>query len=129
VALQGVAPTTLRSGYLPDHVSIDLADPSSWSGRSSMTSLPLPSQGRTRKHRHSLVLRPLAPALPVHQPIPNNFGPTVLLALGVLLVPLLIGVPFMVWGLARIRNAQGELALPWMSTRLPGFVGWWRDPS
>jgi hypothetical protein len=52
-----------------------------------------------------------------------------LLAFGVLLLPLLIGVPFVLWGLARIRDAQGEPALPWLSSRFPGLVGWWRASS
>ncbi len=94
-----------------------------------MTSLPLHPEGRTRGFRHSLALRPLTPGLPVQQPIPNNFGPTLLLAFGVLLLPLLIGVPFVLWGLTRIRDAQGEPALPWLSSRFPGLVGWWRASS
>lgn len=94
-----------------------------------MTSLPFRPGGPTGGFRRSLALTPLPPGLPVHQPIPNNFGPTLLLAFGVLLIPLLIGVPFVFWGLARIRDAQGKPALPWLSSRFPVLVGWWRTSS
>jgi hypothetical protein len=94
-----------------------------------MTSLPLSSHGRARWVRHSLALSPLTSGQPVPQALPNNFGPTLLIALGILLIPFLIGVPFVLCGLARIRDAQGELALPWLSNRRPGLLGWWRASS
>lgn len=114
---------------LPDHAVIGCAIPSSWPACFAMTSLPLPSRESTRRHRHSLALQPLAPAPPALQPIPNNLGPTLLLALGLPLVPLLIGVPLVLVGLAGIRDAQGEQALPWLAHRLPALVGWWRASS
>lgn len=47
--------------------------------------------------------------------IPNNFGPTLLVAAGTLLLPLLVGLPLLLLGLSRIRNARGEIALcPWL---------------
>lgn len=47
--------------------------------------------------------------------IPNNLGPTLLVAAGILLLPLLVGLPLLLLGLARIRNARGEIALwPWL---------------
>ncbi|MFM7362876.1 MAG: hypothetical protein ACKO6F_08060 [Cyanobium sp.] len=43
---------------------------------------------------------------------PNNLGPTLLLALGLLSAPLLVGVPLLLLGLAQIRTAAGRPALP-----------------
>lgn len=94
-----------------------------------MTSLRLPSRGRIRNQRHSQLLRSLAPALPAHRPIPNNLGPTLLLAVGIPLIPLLVGVPLVLYGLARIRDARGALALPWLSDRLPALAGTQRVSS
>jgi len=54
---------------------------------------------------------PLASAAP----IPNNLGPTLLLAVGVPLLPLLIGAPLVLLGLAQLRAADGTPALPWLS--------------
>lgn len=45
-------------------------------------------------------------------PLPNNLGPTLLLILGVMVSPLLIGVPLVLLGLSRVRTAEGRLALP-----------------
>lgn len=112
-----------------EHGCVDLAVPITRSGTFAMTYLRLPSQGRIRVDRHSQVLRSFVTALPDQRPIPNNVGPTLLLALGLPLVPLLIGVPLVLWGLSRIRDAQGELALPWLSKRLPDLVGWNRPSS
>jgi hypothetical protein len=50
--------------------------------------------------------------------VPNNFGPTLLLALGMLTAPVLIGVPLLVLGLALLRSADGTPALPTLSRAL-----------
>ncbi len=57
--------------------------------------------------------------------MPNNFGPTLLLALGLLTAPLLIGVPLLVLGLALLRSADGNPALPSLSRSLAR----WRQVS
>lgn len=57
--------------------------------------------------------------------MPNNFGPTLLLALGLLTAPLLIGVPLLVLGLALLRSADGGPALPSLSRSLAR----WRQAS
>lgn len=57
--------------------------------------------------------------------MPNNFGPTLLLALGLLTTPLLIGVPLLVLGLALLRSADGTPALPSLSRS----VARWRQAS
>lgn len=46
------------------------------------------------------------------RPLPNNLGPTLLIAIGVLTAPLLFGVPLVLVGLALVRTAQGRLAWP-----------------
>lgn len=48
-------------------------------------------------------------------PLPNNLGPTLLLAIGLMVSPLLIGVPLVILGLARLRTAEGQRALPELS--------------
>ncbi len=50
--------------------------------------------------------------------MPNNLGPTFLLAAGLVLLPLLVGLPLVLLGLAGIRDATGRPALPWLSGRL-----------
>ena len=45
-------------------------------------------------------------------PLPNNLGPTLLLALGLLTAPLLVGVPVLLLGLSLIRTVEGRPALP-----------------
>lgn len=57
--------------------------------------------------------------------MPNNFGPTLLLVVGFLMVPLLIGVPLLVLGLALLRSADGTPALPSLSR----CVARWRQAS
>lgn len=49
---------------------------------------------------------------PAIHPVPNNLGPTLLLVVGVLLAPLLIGVPLLLLGLSMLRSADGTPALP-----------------
>jgi hypothetical protein len=61
--------------------------------------------------------------------IPNNLGPTLLLSFGFLLLPVVVGVPLLVVGLARIRDARGQLALPWLSLRLSSLQVRLRLPS
>lgn len=63
-----------------------------------------------------------APAL---RPVPNNLGPTLLLAVGFLMAPLLIGVPLLVLGLALLRSADGTPALPVLARS----VARWRQAS
>ena len=46
------------------------------------------------------------------RPLPNNLGPTLLIAIGVLTSPLVFGVPLVLVGLALVRTAQGRLAWP-----------------
>jgi hypothetical protein len=57
--------------------------------------------------------------------VPNNFGPTLLLALGLLTAPLLVGVPLLVLGLALLRSMDGTPALPSLSRS----VARWRQAS
>jgi hypothetical protein len=45
------------------------------------------------------------------QPIPNNLGPTFLIIFGMLLMPLLVGLPLFVYGLTRLREGSGKLAM------------------
>lgn len=44
--------------------------------------------------------------------IPNNLGPTLLIALAVVLLPLGIGLPLLLIALARVRTWQGKRACP-----------------
>lgn len=54
-------------------------------------------------------------------PPPNNLGPTLLLAVGLLSSPLVVGVPLVIVALAAVRTAAGEPALPqltrWLQRR------------
>jgi hypothetical protein len=58
--------------------------------------------------------------------VPNNFGATLLIALGLLTSPLLIGVPLLILGLSMVRSAEGP-ALPSLSSSMrrlqQGFDG------
>lgn len=45
-------------------------------------------------------------------PIPNNLGPTLLLVMALLLLPLGIGVPLLLISLAQVRTWQGQPAYP-----------------
>ncbi len=45
-------------------------------------------------------------------PPPNNLGPTLLLAAGLLSSPLGVGVPLVIVALAGVRTAAGDPALP-----------------
>ena len=47
---------------------------------------------------------------------PNNLGPTLLVLLGLLTAPLLVGVPLLLLGLAWIRTAEGRPALPGLAS-------------
>lgn len=59
------------------------------------------------------------------RPMPNNLGPTLLIAIGVLTSPLVFGVPLVLVGLALVRTAQGRLALPSLAIwRLKLQRGW-----
>lgn len=59
-----------------------------------------------------------APGSPSVSLVPNNFGPTLLLILGLLTAPLLFGVPILLLGLAHVRSADGSLALPLLAAFL-----------
>lgn len=48
-------------------------------------------------------------------PLPNNLGPTLLVIVGLIVSPLLIGMPLVMLGLSRVRTAEGRLALPRLS--------------
>lgn len=56
-------------------------------------------------------------------PIPNNLGPTLLLAAGVLLLPILVGLPLLLLGLAGVRDAAGQRALPRLASVLQRVIG------
>lgn len=43
---------------------------------------------------------------------PNNLGPTLLLMVGLLLLPLGVGLPLLLLGLAQVRTWEGEPAIP-----------------
>ena len=59
------------------------------------------------------------------RPLPNNLGPTLLIAIGVLTSPLVFGVPLVLVGLALVRTAQGRLAWPSLAIwRLRLQRGW-----
>lgn len=45
-------------------------------------------------------------------PIPNNLGPTLLLVVGLLLLPLGVGLPLLLLSLAQVRTWQGQPAFP-----------------
>ncbi len=45
-------------------------------------------------------------------PLPNNLGATLLLAVGLLSSPLVVGVPLVIVALAAVRTANGDPALP-----------------
>lgn len=45
-------------------------------------------------------------------PIPNNLGPTLLLVVGLLLLPVGVGLPLLLLSLAQVRTWQGEPAFP-----------------
>lgn len=49
---------------------------------------------------------------------PNNFGPTLLIALGLIAAPIGLGVPLALLGLARLRTSQGASAFPLLATAL-----------
>jgi hypothetical protein len=53
--------------------------------------------------------------------LPNNLGPTLLLAIGFITTPLLIGVPLLLLGLDGLRTAEGHRALPALSNRLAAW--------
>ncbi len=59
----------------------------------------------------------------VDPPIPNNLGPTLLLILALLLLPLVIGVPLLLVALARVRTWQNQPAFPRLQRGLERLVG------
>lgn len=42
------------------------------------------------------------------QTLPNNLGPTLLIGLGCGLLPLLLGLPLVLYGLSRVRSVDGR---------------------
>ena len=46
-------------------------------------------------------------------PIPNNFGPTLLIIAGLCLTPALVGIPILWLGLSQLRDFQGRRSFPW----------------
>lgn len=67
-----------------------------------------------------------APAL---QSVPNNLGPTLLLVVGFLMAPLLIGVPLLLLGLAMLRSADGTPALPALTRSMGRWAPGPHQPS
>lgn len=45
-------------------------------------------------------------------PIPNNLGPTLLLVVGLLLLPLGVGLPLLLLSLAQVRTWKDQPAFP-----------------
>jgi hypothetical protein len=45
------------------------------------------------------------------QAIPNNLGPTFLIIIGMMLMPVLVGLPLFLLGLTRLREGVVKLAL------------------
>jgi hypothetical protein len=54
-------------------------------------------------------------------PAPNNLGATLLLAVGLLSSPLVVGVPLVIVALAAVRTAAGDPALPRLTRWLQGL--------
>ncbi len=52
---------------------------------------------------------------PVAPPVPNNFGPTVLIAFGCLSALFLVGLPLVLIGLARLKTAADAPSLSALS--------------
>ena len=42
------------------------------------------------------------------EPLPNNFGATLLIIIGMLSLPGLIGIPVLVYGLSELRTREGR---------------------
>jgi hypothetical protein len=49
---------------------------------------------------------------------PNNFGPTLLISIGLMSAPIGLGIPLVLLGLARLRTSQGTSAYPLLATAL-----------
>lgn len=50
-------------------------------------------------------------------PQPNNLGPTLLLVVGLLTLPLGLGIPLVLLGLAQIRTVEGRPAVPLLASQ------------
>ncbi len=57
--------------------------------------------------------------------LPNNLGPTLLIALGLLAAPVGVGVPMVLLGLGRLKTAHGAAAFPLLATLQHQWLGWW----
>lgn len=49
---------------------------------------------------------------------PNNLGPTMLIAVGMVVAPVGIGIPLLLLGLALLRTSHGTSAFPLLATTL-----------
>jgi len=49
---------------------------------------------------------------------PNNFGPTLLISLGLMSALIGLGIPLILLGLARLRTSQGAPAFPILAASL-----------
>jgi len=47
---------------------------------------------------------------------PNNFGPTLLIALGFMSAPIGLGIPLLLLGLAHLRTSHGASAFPLLAS-------------
>jgi hypothetical protein len=66
---------------------------------------------------------------PTIHPVPNNLGPTLLLVVGFLMAPLLIGVPLLLLGLSMLRSADGTPALPSLARSMGRWAPGPHQPS
>jgi hypothetical protein len=94
-----------------------ITDQGGWSGNAQMWLEQRPAHRPAARRRRpsasvSLPGRFSRARVDETPPLPNNLGPTLLLILGVMVSPLLIGVPLILLGLSRVRTAEGRLALP-----------------
>lgn len=55
-------------------------------------------------------------------PIPNNLGPTLLLVVALLLLPLGVGLPLLLLSLAQVRTWQGQPAFPRLQRGLERLI-------
>jgi hypothetical protein len=60
-------------------------------------------------HALASSLRPHGSLLMTASPaVPNNLGPTLLILLGFSLIPLLLGLPILLYGLSQLRSSDGR---------------------
>jgi hypothetical protein len=56
--------------------------------------------------------------------LPNNLGPTLLIATGLLAIPVIIGFPLVLIGLARLKSIHGTLEFPRLAALHHQLLGW-----